>query len=155
MATTLTAQRSLARNLVLGFVAGAIAVLIVHQVMVLILGTVGLARNPPYSMAPVKPWGVPTLFNSMFWGGLWGAVFGAIADRLPRQWPLFVTGFLFGVLGPVLVGWFVVAPIKGLPVAAGWNPTRMLTSVLINGPFGIGVAYIFTALRDWAGKRFG
>ena len=149
MATTLSAPHSTARDLALGFLAGAIAVLVVHQVMIIILTQFGMIRGTPYSMRPVPPFGVPTILNQMFWGGLWGMVFAAILDRLPARWPLVLVGLAFGVLGPVLFGWFVVAPIKGLPVAAGWNPARMLNSILINGPFGIGAVYIFVYLRSW------
>lgn len=149
MATTLSAPYSMARDLALGFVAGAIAVVVVHQVMIIVLTQLGIIQGMPYSMRPVPPFGVPTILNHMFWGGLWGMVFAAILDRLPDHWPLVLVGLAFGILGPVLVGWFVVAPIKGLPVAAGWNPARMLNSILINGPFAIGAVYIFVYLRSW------
>jgi hypothetical protein len=149
MASTISAPQSTARDLALGFVAGAIAVLVVHQVMVIILTQIGLIQGTPYSTRPVPPFGVPTILNQMFWGGLWGMVFAALVDRMPRHWPLVLIGLLFGLLGPVLFGWFVVAPIKGLPMAAGWNPVRMLNPILINGPFGIGAVFIFVYLRSW------
>ena len=84
----------------------------------------------------------------MFWGGLWGLLFAAIADTLP-PWPLLLLGFSFGVLGPVLASWFVVAPLKGNPIAAGWVPLRMLASILINGCWGIGLALLYAGLRRW------
>jgi hypothetical protein len=79
-------------------------------------------------------------------------------DRLPPRWaafpwPLALSGFVFGLLGPVLIGWLVVAPIKGQPMMGGGNPARMLISVLLNGGFGVGVALIFVALRGWAARR--
>jgi len=78
---------------------------------------------------------VPTILNQMFWGGLWGLLFAAIADPLP-PWPLLLLGGAVGVLGPVLASWFVVAPLKGNPIAAGWVPQRMLAGILINGCWG-------------------
>jgi len=57
-----------------------------------------------------------------------------------------------GVLGPVLVSWFVVAPLKGLPIAAGGVPQRMLASILINGCWGIGMVLIYAGLRRWASR---
>lgn len=68
----------------------------------------------------------------------------------PKSW---FAGFVFGVLGPVMVGWFVVAPLKGLPVAAGWVPIRMMNSVIINGMFGVGVAAIWPFLHDKFGQN--
>jgi hypothetical protein len=100
-------------------------------------------------MRGVPPFGVPTIVNQMFWGGLWGLLFAAIADRLPHG-PLLLLGFGFGVLGPVLASWFVVAPLKGNPIAAGWVPLRMLASILINGCWGIGLALLYAGLRRWA-----
>jgi hypothetical protein len=102
-------------------------------------------------MRGVPPFGVPTILNQMFWGGLWGLLFAAVGDTLPR-WPLLLLGFSFGVLGPVLASWFVVAPLKGTPIAAGWVPQRMLASLLINGFWGIGVALIYAGLRRWGSK---
>ena len=88
--------------------------------MVFILTTVGLIQSHVYSMKSVPPYGMPTIVNQTFWGGLWGLLFAALADMLP-PWPLLLLGFLFGVHGPVLVRWFVVTPLKGTPSAAGWG----------------------------------
>ena len=106
------------RDLVLGCIAGALAAVAFHQVMVFLLSQVGLIQSQVYAMRGVPPFGVPTIVNQMFWGGLWGLLFAAIADRLP-SWPLPLLGVTFGVLGPVLASWFVVAPLKGTPIAAG------------------------------------
>jgi hypothetical protein len=46
------------------------------------------------------------------------------------------------------VGWFVVAPLKGQPVAQGWNLAAMWRGPLINGVFGLGVGLILPGL--WA-----
>jgi uncharacterized membrane protein YfbV (UPF0208 family) len=96
------------RDLACGFLAGALAVLTFHQGMVFVLSTVGMIQSPVYAMRGVPPYGVPTIVNQMFWGGLWGLLFAAIADTLPH-WPLLLLGGSFGVLGPVLASWFVVA----------------------------------------------
>jgi hypothetical protein len=126
---------SRARDLLFGFIAGALAVVAFHQVMVCVLRSVGMIQSQVYAMRGVPPYSVPTLLNQMFWGGLWGLLFAGIADTLPR-WPLLLLGCGFGVLGPVLASWFVVAPLKGTPLAAGWVPLRMLAGLLINGFWG-------------------
>lgn len=149
MAGAIAAPQSKARDLALGFLAGALAIVVFHQLTIFVLTQVGLIQGEIYSMRPVAPWGVPRIFNQMFWGGLWGAVFAAVADRFPRQWPLILTGLVFGLLGPTLVAWFVVPPIKGLPIAVGWAPSRMLVSALIQVAFGIGAVFFFYYLRSW------
>ena len=149
MAPILPGTSSRGRDLVLGFLAGALAVVTFHQGMVFLLSSVGLIQSHVYALRGVPPFGVPTILNQMFWGGLWGGLFATVADTLPR-WPRLLLGFAFGVLGPVLASWFVVAPLKGLPMAAGWVPQRMVASVLINGCWGIGMVLIYAGLRRWA-----
>ena len=149
MANALPGTPSRVRDLELGFLAGALAVAVFHQGMVFVLSQVGLIQSQVYAMRGVPPFGVPTIVNQMFWGGLWGLLFAAIADRLPHG-PLLLLGFGFGVLGPALASWFVVAPLKGNPIAAGWVPLRMLASILINGCWGIGLALLYAGLRRWA-----
>lgn len=148
MAHVIPGTPSRGRDLVLGFIAGALAVVTFHQGMVFLLSTVGLIQSHVYATQGVPPFGVPTILNQMFWGGLWGLLFAVVADTLP-PWPLLLLGFTFGVLGPVLASWFVVAPLKGTPIAAGWVPQRMLASVLINGCWGIGMVLIYAGLRRW------
>jgi len=148
MAHVIPETPSRVRDLVRGFIAGALAVVTFHQVMVFMLSPVGLLHSRVYVMRGVPPFGVPTIVNQMFWGGLWGLLFAAIADTLP-PWPLLLLGCSFGVLGPVLASWFVVAPLKGTPIAAGWVPLRMLASILINGCWGMGLALLYAGLRRW------
>jgi hypothetical protein len=55
--------------------------------MVFILSTVSLIQSRVYAIRGVPPFGVPTIVNQMFWGGMWGLLFAAVADTLP-PWPL-------------------------------------------------------------------
>ena len=103
-------------------------------------GRDGGARAP-YATNPVPPFGVPLIASLCFWGGLYGLAFGLV---LPRA-PMWLLGLGLGLLA-ALVGWFVVAPLKGQPVAGGFVPLRMLVSVLINGTWGIGVGLILPLL---------
>ena len=129
----------------LGFVAGVIAVLTFHQGMVALLHV--LAPNwvtfAPYRTTPVPPFGVPVIVSNCFWGGVWGVGYGLLMPRF--TWPSWLSGLLLGMLA-VATGWFIVAPLKGLPIAGGWEPLIMLRSVLINGAFGVGVGLILPLL---------
>jgi hypothetical protein len=49
---------------------------------------------------------------------------------------------LLGILGPTLVAWFVVLPLRGQPVAGGWQAAAMLRAFVVNGAFGLGVAVL-------------
>lgn len=135
------------RALAVGFLAGALAVPIFHQVMVLILHLAGQVPNFPWQMRPVGPFNVPTLVNQMFWGGMWGLLFAAVAEALPGR-ALWLKGVAFGLLGPWLLGNGVLVPLmKGGPLLFGFAPQRMIVGALIGAAFGLGVALIYAALR--------
>lgn len=153
MITSDPGGRSLGTILLIGFVAGALATLIFHQAAVWLLNALGVIQNAPYSWRPVAPLGVPQFLNLAFWGGLWGCVFALVADRFPRAWPLWLAGLLFGAVAPTLVGWFVVAPLRGQPVAQGFNPARMWVGPVINAAWGLGTAVLHQILRRWVPSR--
>ncbi len=126
----------------IGFAAAAISVLTFHQAMwaaLHVLQLPGLGMPPAYPIGPTPPWGVPRIADLAFWGGLYGIVFGLALPRLPP--PLWLDGLALGIIA-VLVGFFVVAPLKGNPVGGGWQLTNWGRSLLINGFWGIGVGII-------------
>ena len=127
----------------LGFIAGAIAVLTFHQGMVAALHAAGWVQFAPYPTAPVPPFGVPRIADLCFWGGLYGAAFGLAMPRF--TWPAWLNGLILGVIA-ALVGMFIVAPLKGLPIAGGWAPANILRSLVINGFWGLGVGIILPLL---------
>jgi hypothetical protein len=131
----------------LGFIAAAIAVLTFHQGMVAALHEVGWVPFAAYRTTPVPPFGVPVIVSLCFWAGLYGAVFGYAMPRF--TWPTWLCGLILGFIA-ALVGLFIVAPIKGLPIAGGWVPMNILRSLVINGFWGIGVGVILPLLMPRA-----
>src|SRR4051812_48201496 len=110
----------LAAHLCLGFVAAAIAVVTVHEGIVLILYKLKLLPSAPWSTKPIPPWGVPGIVNSMFWGGLWGAVYALIHRHLPggETW---LKGLLFGLLIAFFSNFILLPLIKRKPLFMGFN----------------------------------
>src|SRR5215217_2011107 len=102
----------------LGFLAAAVSVLTFHQGAWALLHAAGLMPLAPYPTSPVPPLGVPLVVDFCFWAGIWGAAFSLALPRLPRA-PLWLLGLGLGLLA-VLAAWFVVAPLKGQPVASGF-----------------------------------
>jgi hypothetical protein len=131
-----------ARKLILGFVAGFIAVLLFHQPVLALLTQLGLAKATTYSFAATPPLGVPRVISIAFWGGVWGVLYAAVEQRFPRGARYWFYAFLFGAIFPTLVAWFVVAPLKGQPVAGGWQASRMITGFVINGAWGLGTGLL-------------
>jgi MFS family permease len=121
----------------IGFVAGALGVLIFHQGVVELLWLAGLSGRPPYNLAPVPPLGVPAVLSAAFWGGLWGVLLVALLGRRhgPTSW---LIGLLFGAVLPTAVAFLVVGPLKGSPLSLA----RLPFGLAVNGAWGLGTALL-------------
>jgi hypothetical protein len=156
-------------RIVIGFLAAALAVLLVHQPIILALKAVGMlpATSLAYNMtalpnAPVVIanlfksigfTGWPTLFNLLFWGGLLGSIYGLIQHKLPGGIGL-IKGLIFGLLVVVLSNWILVPFIKGQLLGfpnqnyfANFVPDRMLVGAIIQSGFGMGVGVLYSLFR--------
>jgi hypothetical protein len=139
-----------ARTAVLGFVAGAISVLVFHQGMVLILHLMKQVPNFPWNTATFRggPFPIPVIVNQMFWGGLWGVGFAAFAGLIPVAHNV-LRGVVYGLLGPALLGNGILVPLfKGGAFLWGFQPPRILISALIASAFGAGMAVIYRFLTN-------
>ena len=135
------------RHFVYLFVAGALSVLLFQMGALAILNAIGQTQGLPFPYTPTKPLGIPQIWSFCFWGGVWALVFGCVEKYFPRGPLYYLCAFLFGIVGPVMVLWFVVFPLRGQPVAAGLDPGRMLTQIIIHGCYGLGVGVLLQACR--------
>ncbi|MGH8741825.1 MAG: hypothetical protein ACREUN_12985 [Burkholderiales bacterium] len=131
------AAGELPRWVLVGFIAGALSVLVFHQGVLALLYAFELAPRAPYAMAPTAPFGIPALWSIVFWGGIWGALLAASLGRLDGV-RLVAAAVLFGALLPTLAALFLVAPLKGQPVVTGIVPLVILIGGLVNGAWGLG-----------------
>ena len=145
MAFTDTFTGGIAWRLVAGFVAGFVATLLFHQVILALLWRLGVAPVGPFPMAATWPFGIPAVWSLAFWGGIWGIFFALVEPHFPRQ-AYWTIAFIFGALLPSLVAFVVVLPLKGPPVGGGWNLNRLLAAFLINGAWGVGTGLILKML---------
>jgi hypothetical protein len=137
-------------RIVLGFIAAAISVLIVHEGIIYLLNAGGYIPSRGWSMTPaIPPYGVPRLVNNVFWGGLWGVLFALLYNSIPggMAW---LKGLIFGLFIVVISNWILLPLIKGqvfgVPnqvLFGGWNPTRMWIVAAIVGGFGLGLGIIY------------
>jgi len=130
-----------------GFAAGAISVLVFHQGSLGLLNGLALTSREAYSMQPTAPLGLSQLWSLAFWGGAWGILLATTFRRLHGAGLVF-GALAFGAIVPTLVAWFVVAPLKGQPLAGGGELGAMATAVTINGAWGLG-AGLGLALFGW------
>jgi hypothetical protein len=133
------------------FLAGFLSTLIFHQGLLEIFYILKLTTYVPYSLKATMPFLVPQVISLAFWGGIWGIPLWLIIRHLSRV-SFWLMALGFGALGPSMIAWFVVFPLKGLPVAGGWKPMIMMISLIINGVWGIGTAWlmrIFTVKHEF------
>jgi hypothetical protein len=123
------------KTLAFAFLAGFIATLVCHQGVLHLLHIAGKVPIAAWDMTPVAPLGLPQVISLAFWGGLWGIALWALIHtrRGSTHWLL---ALCLGALLPSLVAWFVVFPIKGIPL----NGARIVFALLLNGTWGLGVA---------------
>ena len=139
-------QNSALSRFFLAFVAGFISVLLFHQGMLALLHAVNFTPRAPFPTTPTPPFGIGQIWSSAFWGGIWGIVFAAIAPRFGQDTQYWIAALIFGAIAPTLVAWFVVAPLKGQPLAGGFQPAPMVTGLLVNGAWGVGTALLLRLL---------
>jgi hypothetical protein len=126
-------------TLAFAFLAGALAVPVFHQILLLILHAAGIVPFAPFNMAPTKPFGVPDLISISFWGGVWGVVFALTLPRWFSGTAYWIASAVVGGVALTLVFMFVVWPLKigGLP------PDMVglfIIGFLLNAAWGIGWA---------------
>ncbi len=145
--STIARTSALAARLGYGFVAGFLATLVFHQGGLAVLYGAGLAGRAAYDMQPVAPFGVPALLQLAFWGGVWGIAF-ALLERVITRCPggFWLGAVLFGAIVPTLVFWFVVLPLKGLPVGYGFRLSGVVVALIVDGLWGFGTA-LFLKMR--------
>lgn len=141
------------RPVLLAFVAGFIAVLAFHQPMLILLATLGLTKSQVYSLTPVGFLAIPKVISLSFWGGVWGIALYFASRGWKRNGFLYVKALLFGMFLPTLVSWFVVSPLKGLPVAAGYAVKGMATGLCVNAAWGLGAAILFHLMQQGTQPR--
>ncbi len=135
------AQSATELRLPLGFAAAFLATLTFHQFGLGVLHLAGITPAIPYNLRPVPPFGVPQVLSLAFWGGVWGILFVLAEpwlDRCPGGY--WAGAVIFGAVFPTLVAWFVVLPLKGMPVAGGFHFPGILVGPIVNGLWGLGTA---------------
>ena len=130
------------RRIVFAFIAGFLGTIVFHQIALELLHLGHLAPMGAWSMKPVPPFGVPSVISLSFWGGIWGIVMMPVIDRR-RGAAYWLMAIVFGAIAPTLVAWFVVAPLKHLPMAGGFRPRALMIGPIVNGAWGLGTAIFY------------
>ena len=123
------------------FIAGFLATLVFHQTVLGLLRLGNPAIPAPFNWTATAPLGVPAVISLAFWGGLWGILLWFLIrnNQGVSHW---VKATVIGAIGPSAVALFVVMPLKGMGVAAGWDPKIIIGALILNAAWGIGVAML-------------
>ena len=136
-------------RILVSFIAGFLATVIFHQLVLALLWWAGMAPFGPFSMAATQPLGVPAVISLAFWGGVWGVIMIPLIARA-RGIGYWLAALAFGAVLPTLVAAFVVAPLKGQHMAGGGHAGKMLVfGLCVNGAWGLGTAILY---RLFGGK---
>ncbi len=130
------------KRVLLAFLAGFLATLVFHQPVLWLLHNAGIAPFAPWSMTPVKPFGVPSVISLAFWGGVWGIIMIPVIARIRSEAAYFLTAAVFGAILPTLVAALVSAPLHGKPIPKA-TPGLLITGLSVNAAWGIGTAIFF------------
>lgn len=134
------------QNYVRAFVAGFLSTLIFHQAVIGLFYLLGVFSRAPWNLAATEPFGVPAVLSLAFWGGVWGIPIWYLM-RHATGTAYWVRAIVFGAIGPTVVAFLVVVPLKGGAVGAGWDPKLWTGGLIVNGVWGLGLALLMRALR--------
>lgn len=147
--------QSIPLRFIVGVFAGALGTMTFHQGVLALMHSEGLTDREPWSLAPTPPFGVPAFASLAFWGGVWGIALIFLLPRSPWRAAYWVRAFLLGAILPSVIGWFLVAPLKGEPMLAGGQLAGIVGPMLLNGAWGIGTALFIQVLYGLYGSTAG
>lgn len=131
------------------FVAGFVSTLVFHQGVLALLYLAGAVQRVPYDLGAVAPLNIPAVISLAFWGGVWGAAIWPLLKNLAGA-AYWVWALVIGAIGPSAVALFIVFPLKGMPVAGGWDPKLLGAALLLNGAWDLGMALLMRLLQHAA-----
>ena len=112
LASAAPQENPILRQVVAGFVAGFVAVLLFHQGMATILNAAHFGTIREFPTGLTHPFGVPKIWSLAFWGGIWGIVLALIFLRFPQGAGYWIGALVFGAIAPSLVAWLVVGAVS-------------------------------------------
>ncbi len=138
---------SIPTRALVGFAVGAASHVVFQGGLSVVYYYAGLLPGFLWSLAPTGALNLPRTVHFSIFAGLWGAAYGLAEPRLTPRVGLIAGGLLFGVAA-MLVRWFVVLPLQGLPAAEGLVPKALLIFTGFHLIFGLGLALLYAAARS-------
>ena len=142
------------KGIVLGFIAGAIATVTVHEFISWIFNNhwAGWDRvswsQEQANLNFMPEIYIPKGISDMFWGGLWGSLFGLILGARPHG-SMTLRGAAMGIVGPALIGVFLAVPLLTgrFPPFFGGDFSKIIPVLVILAGFGAATAWLYGLFR--------
>jgi hypothetical protein len=133
-------------DLVKAFAAGFASTLVFHQGLLTLFYLAAVVPRAPYDLRAVPPMAIPAVISLAFWGGAWGVAIWPFLKHLagPAYW---LRALAISAIASGSVTLFIVSPLKGMPMAGGWNPKVIVSTLLLNGTWGLGMALLMRLMR--------
>jgi len=133
-------------DFVKAFVAGFVSTLVFHQGLLTLFYLAAVVPRPPYDLRAVPPLAIPAVISLAFWGGAWGVVIWPLLKNVngPAYW---VRALVINAIASGSVALFIVSPLKGMPMAGGWKPKVIVSTLILNGTWGLGMALLMRLMR--------
>lgn len=123
------------------FIAGFLSTIAFHQTLFWLLTMNASGPSPAFDFSTTAPLGVPKMISIAFWGGVWGIALWPLVRRYAGR-KYWAAAILLGAIGPSLVAWFVVMPLKGMGPAGNFDPRIIIGALLLNAAWGLGYGLI-------------
>ena len=115
--------------------------MVFHQGLLALLHVVNISPRLAYSMTPTEPFGIPSVISAAFFGGLWGILIWKFIPGISRKSQI-IKSIVLGAMGPTLVAFAVVFPLKGMEFKIEYVPF----GILLNGFWGFGL-WVFMQIK--------
>jgi len=128
------------------FVAGFVSTLVFHQGLLTLFYLAAVVPRAPYDLRAVPPLAIPAVISLAFWGGAWGVAIWPLLKNAngPAYW---VRAQVISTIASGSVTLFIVSPLKGLPMAGGWNLKVIVSTLILNGTWGSGMALLMRLMH--------
>jgi hypothetical protein len=133
-------------DFVKAFVAGFVATLVFHQGLFTLFYLVGLVPRAPYDFSAVPPLAIPAVISLAFWGGAWGVAIWPFLKSVDGA-VYWVRALVISAIASGSMALFIISPLKGMPMAGGWKPNVIVTTLMLNGTWGFGMALLMRLMR--------
>jgi hypothetical protein len=128
------------------FIAGFVSTLVFHQGLLTLFYFAAVVPRAPYDLRAVPPLAIPAVISLAFWGGAWGVAIWPLLKNVDGA-AYWMRALVISAIASGSVTLFIVSPLKGMPIAGGWDPKVIVSTLMLNGSWGLGMALLMRLMR--------